>query len=209
MKIVLIHGLARTSLSLLSLERRLRRSGWATEQFAYTAFLEPYDRIVTRLKTRLAAIAHQAPYGIVAHSLGGILTRAALGSVTFRLPVHTVMLGPPNRPPRLARYAWQAPPFRWFTGDCGGNLAKPEFFAQLPSLQSPYTIIAGTAGPRGVWSPFGPEVNDGIVALSETVLADDDRPITLPVFHTFMMNDRTLQDTVVQILSTAHQPQPA
>jgi hypothetical protein len=35
-------------------------------------------------------------------------------------------------------------------------------------------------------SPFGQEPNDGIVAVSETVLAGE--PILLPVIHTFMMN---------------------
>jgi hypothetical protein len=53
MKILLIHGLSRTSLSLLSLERYLQRSGWATEQFSYLAVSETFDRIVERLRVRL------------------------------------------------------------------------------------------------------------------------------------------------------------
>jgi len=57
-----------------------------------------------------------------------------------------------------------------------------------------------TEGFRGFGSPFGFGVNDGIVALSETRLSQSDRPVELPVNHTFMMNDQTVQETVVQTL---------
>ena len=58
--------------------------------------------------------------------------------------------------------------------------------------------MAGTGGPRGFWSPFGEELNDGIVALSETRLSHRDRIVQLPVMHTFMMNDSRVQKTVRQ-----------
>jgi hypothetical protein len=196
MKILLIHGLSRTSLSLLSLERYLQRSGWATEQFSYLAVSETFDHIVERLRVRLKILASQGAYGIVAHSLGGLLTRAALGSSSLKMPQHVVMLGTPNQAPRLAPHAWRLAPFRWWTGQCGLNLTNPDFFTSLPRIESPYTIVAGTGGLRGFWSPFGDELNDGIVALSETRLSSQDRIIQLPVLHTFMMNNPIVQKTV-------------
>jgi hypothetical protein len=108
------------------------------------------------------------------------------------------MLGTPNQPPRLALHAWRLPPFRWFTGQCGLNLTSQTFFASLPGVESPYTIIAGTKGLRGQWSPFGDELNDGIVALSETRLSHQDKIVQLPVEHTFMMNDSSVHKTVAQ-----------
>jgi hypothetical protein len=204
MKVLLVHGLGRTPVSLFSLEWRLKQAGWATEQFGYAAFLESYSQIVKRFQTRLEEISSQGPYGIVAHSLGGLLTRSALGGGKLPLPERVVMLGTPNRLPRLAALAWKLAPFRWFAGQCGFNLASPKFFTQLPPLKLSYTIIAGTQGLRGAWSPFGLEVNDGIVALSETRISDGDRPIELPVNHTFMMNDPTVQETVVQCLKLGH-----
>jgi hypothetical protein len=198
MKILLIHGLSRTPLSLLGLEWYLQQKGRTTEQFGYIAFAETFERIVARLRVRLQALASQGSYGIVAHSLGGLLARAALGLGFIECPKHLVMLGTPNQPPRLATHAWQLPPFRWWTGQCGLNLTNPAFFASLPGLESPYTIVAGTGGPRGFWSPFGDEFNDGIVALSETRLSHQDRIVQLPVMHTFMMNDSSVQKTVAQ-----------
>jgi hypothetical protein len=200
MKILLIHGLSRTPLSLLSLEWCLQQAGFVTEHFGYFAFTESFDRIVERLRVRIQGLAGQGSYGIVAHSLGGLLTRAALGLNPLKFPQQIVMLGTPNQPPRLATYAWRLPPFRWFTGQCGFNLTSPAFFASLPKLESPYTIVAGTGGPTGPWSPFGDERNDGIVALSETRLSPQDQIVQLPVVHTFMMNDSSVQNTVLQAL---------
>ncbi|GAB4533588.1 MAG: alpha/beta fold hydrolase [Pleurocapsa sp.] len=202
MKILFIHGLSRTPLSLLGLELYLQQTGWTTEQFGYLALTESFDRIVERLRVRLQTIASQGTYGIVAHSLGGLLTRAALGLDSIPQPQHIVMLGTPNQLPRLAPHAWRLPPFRWWTGQCGLNLTHSAFFTSLPKLKSSYTIVAGTGGPRGFWSPFGNEPNDGIVALSETRLSKSDRIVQLPVMHTFMMNDAQVQKTVGQVLGT-------
>jgi hypothetical protein len=197
-KILLIHGLARTSLSLLSLEWRLNQAGYETEHFGYTAFLESYSEIVRRLQKRLKVLSNQGNYVIVAHSLGGLLTRSALGDLSCLLPEQVIMLGTPNRLPRLAPLACKLPPFRWFTGECGVNLSNPNFFAQLPRLSTPYTIIAGTGGFRGFGSPFGLEVNDGIVALNETLLDNSNQPIELPVFHASMMSEKCVQEAVIQ-----------
>ncbi|HEY9616561.1 MAG TPA: alpha/beta hydrolase [Microcoleaceae cyanobacterium] len=200
MNVLLIHGLGRTPRSLFNLERQLQWAGHTTEHFSYAAFMESYDRIVERLQVRLQDLSQQGNYGIVAHSLGGLLTRSALGLSTIAPPTHIVMLGTPNQPPRLAVHAWRLLPFQWFSGQCGFNLTCAKFYAAIPPLQAPYTIVAGTIGPRGGLSPFGMELNDGIVALSETRLSDHDRLIQLNVWHTFMMNDRLVQAVVLQSL---------
>ena len=201
MKIILIHGLSRTPLSLISLANYLKQRGGNTELFGYLAFAETFDAIVERLQLRLQIIANQENYCIVTHSLGALLIRAALGQTLLQEPQHVVMLGPPNQLPRLALSAWRFPLFRWWTGQCGFNLTNPVFFATLPKLLSPYTIIAGIGGSRGLWSPFGDELNDGIVALSETRLSEEDKIVQLPVIHTFMMNNERVQQEVGQLLS--------
>jgi len=200
MQVILIHGLARTSLSLLSLERYLHQAGHHPIQFGYLAFAESFDHIASRLHQQFQSIGNQGPYAVVAHSLGGILTRAALGLDPVGHPRHVVMLGPPNRPPRLATMAWKLPLFQWFTGQCGHNLTCPDFYNGLAPLTSDYTIIAGTRGPRGGLSPFGHEPNDGIVALSETKIYETDPVIQLPVWHTFMMNHPAVQRRVLEAI---------
>ncbi|MFH7242536.1 MAG: lipase family alpha/beta hydrolase [Spirulina sp.] len=202
MHTLLIHGLARTSFSLAFLERRLRRAGHHTETFNYFAFAEDFDAIAQRLNHTLQALAHRGPYGVVGHSLGGVLTRAALGLESVaELPHHVVMLGTPNQPPRLAPLAWNLLPFQWFTGQCGRNLTCQQFYASLPALTSPYTIVAGTGGPTGPLSPFGEDINDGIVALSETYMTPHDTIVQVPAWHTFMMNHPQVQEVVLNALA--------
>jgi hypothetical protein len=113
------------------------------------------------------------------------------------------MLGTPNRPPRLARVLGVRWVYRRIMGECGINLSSSLFYAGLPVPHVPYTIVAGTAGPRGRWSPFGEEPNDGVVAVSETRIYDDDPLILLPVTHTFMMNSARVRDVVRRALATA------
>ncbi|WP_236619191.1 hypothetical protein [Acaryochloris sp. CCMEE 5410] len=73
------------------------------------------------------------------------------------------------------------------------------FYASLPNLHASCTIIAGTSGPRGPWSPFGMELNDGLVVLNETRLLESDQPITFPGIYGFMMNQATVQIAVAQV----------
>ena len=203
MNLLLVHGLWRTPLSFFLLIRRLRGWGYATEQFGYAAVAQGYDAIVSRLIQRLERLARSGPYAVIGHSLGGVLLRSALAHMSGPLPQHLIMLGTPNRSPRLAQVLGVHPVYRRIMGECGVNLSSPLFYAGLPVPKVPYTIIAGTAGPRGRWSPFGDEPNDGLVAVSETRICDDDPVVILPVTHTFMMNSSGVHEVVRRTLMTA------
>jgi hypothetical protein len=202
--VLLVHGLWRTPLSFLSLVHRLRAWGHHPEQFSYAAIAQSYDAIIARLVRRLERLAARgAPYAVIGHSLGGVLLRSAIPRVAGRPPEHLVMLGTPNRPPRLARRLGVHWVYRRLMGECGIKLGSEDFYAALPVPVIPYTLVAGTAGPRGRWSPFGSELNDGIVAVSETSIRDDDAVVLLPVTHTFMMNNRDLQAVIGRTLAGA------
>ena len=163
MKILLIHGLSRTPLSLIALEHYLQQRGSKTELFGYLAFAETFDAIIERLRLRLQIIANQGSYCIVTHSLGALLARAVLGETPLKEPQHIVMLGPPNQLPRLALSAWQLPPFRWWTGQCGFNLTNPTFFASLSNLFHPSSASPSPLPPSpspsalGCWAPPSPQ----------------------------------------------------
>lgn len=193
MTVLLVHGLNRTSMSMAFLGRRLSRSGHRPEYFGYSPWTESQGRILSRLVRRLRKLATLgAEVGLVGHSFGGLLLREASAQVPELRVRHLVMLGTPNQPPRLAAVIYKWLPFRILRGSCGQCLASPEWFERLPPLSSPYTVVAGTRGWRGRLSPFSGEPNDGIVAVSETVLGRDDEPVLLPVFHSFMMNSKSV-----------------
>ena len=189
MRLLLVHGMGRTPLSLTRLTRFLQGRGHRPERLGYVAAVEGFERIRTRVRRRLEALALAGePYAVIGHSLGGLALRAALSGLE-PAPVHLIMLATPNQPPRLARRLHRLWPYRLVCGESGQLLARREFFAQLPMPRVPYTIIAGSAGPCGPRSPFGYEANDWIVAVEETKITAADRPTILQVGHTFMMND--------------------
>jgi hypothetical protein len=202
--VLLVHGLGRTPLSLLRLAHALAGAGHRPTMVGYLAGLERFTRIRDRVRRRLEQLASQGlPYAAVGHSLGGLLLRAALAGWPPRLvpPRHLILLGTPHRPPLLAtrfRRLWL---YRLALGQCGQLLAQPEFFAALPPLKVPCTVVAGTRG-WPLWSgPFAGAVNDGIVALSEVRPPAPGTLVELPVGHTFMMNDRRVRDLLLDILA--------
>jgi hypothetical protein len=202
-RVLLIHGLGRTPLSFRSLARRLRDWGFQPELFGYVALLERYERIVTRLARRIERVAEGGDYALVTHSLGAVLARVALARVQGRRPRHVVMLAPPNQPPRMAATLARLPPYRWILGECGANLAQPEFYGRLPMLRDRYSIIAGTAGPRSRRLPLGTVANDGLVTVEETRISPGDPVLTLPAGHTFIMRHAEVQAMVRWLLASS------
>jgi hypothetical protein len=201
--VLLVHGMGRTPLSLFRLARHLRRAGHQPRVVGYVAAVERFPTIRDRVRRRLEAAARSGqPYAAIGHSLGGLLLRAALDGwpAALPLPRHLIMLGTPNRPPRLARRLHRLWPYRLVNGECGRLLAQVEFFMGLPPLGVPCTIVAGTGGWRSRWSPFGPDANDGIVAVDEAELDGPAYLARVPVRHTFMMNDRRVRDLVLHAL---------
>jgi pimeloyl-ACP methyl ester carboxylesterase len=206
MRVVLIHGLARTPLSLLGLARDLRRAGHETRLMGYSGAIESYHGIVERVRRRLReAAARPEPYAVIGHSLGGLIVRAALADWPGELPLPRmiIMLGTPNHSSRLARRFHRWWPYRLVNGECGQLLAQPEFFASLPVPAVPTTIIAGTRGWPGARGLFGTEPNDGVVAVAETRLGSAAAPIEVRASHTFMMNNPRVRAVVREALGRA------
>jgi hypothetical protein len=206
MRVLLVHGLARTPLSLLGLARDLRRAGYQTELVAYSGALESYQRIIARVRRRLEAAAHSGvPYAAIGHSLGGLMLRSALRDwpSNYRPPGHLILLGTPNRLPRLARRFHRWWPYRMVNGECGQLLAQPRFFADLPEPTVPTTVIAGTRSWPRLLSFFDGDANDGLVAVEETRLDAGAALIEIAASHTFMMNNPTVRAAVREVLMRA------
>ena len=197
MLILLVHGLGRTQLSLFRLASALRSAGHQTRFFAYWPTFEPLDHIIRRLTKLLHSLSRcNKAIGLLGHSLGGLLLRLALDRVPEARVHRLVMLGTPSGGSRMGRLASRRLPFRLFARECGRFLATLEEFNRLSPLRMPTTVIAGTGGPRGRFSPFGNEVNDGLVSVAEAALAGAE-VIQLPVLHTIMMDSPSVRERVL------------
>src|SRR5919112_1331211 len=134
MQILQIHGMGRTTCSMMRLRRWLQRSGHQVTSLGYVAAIESVSRILARVRHAIEHTATRGPYAIIGHSLGGLLARMALASRGKSLPrpAQLIMLGTPNQPPRLAQRCRRFWLYRLINGEPGQLLAEPQLFAGLP-----------------------------------------------------------------------------
>jgi hypothetical protein len=210
MNILFVHGMGRTPLSAFRMLRKLRRAGHRVSTFAYFVSMDSFESIKQKLHKRIRDLAGEGDYCLIGHSLGGVLLRAALteGSALPRPPRRVFLLGSPVRPSRLAARLKGNWLYRLATRDCGQLLASPERMQAVPMVDSPTTVVMGTRGLRGRWSPFGGEANDGIVSASEVMPPWPCKCVEVPVTHTFLPSHGTVADLVLQEINAAPGEQP-
>lgn len=200
MNLLLIHGQGRTTNAMRLLGVRLQRRGHHIHYFRYYTRREEFSQIVPRLVATIQALPPDQPYALIGHSMGGLLARASLPSLTKHLPAHLIMLASPSRPPRMAPLMKDNLLYRYLTSDCGQRVGSAELYESLPTPTIPTTIIAGTGGPRNRWFPLAPEPNDSVLTVKETQLGPEHQVLLVPALHTFIMNSRKTFQHIEQIL---------
>ena len=134
---------------------------------------------------------------MIGHSLGSVLTRATL-PLLIHQPAACFFLASPTRVCKAARNFAHYQVAKLLMGEIGQRLADKQFMESLPLTGVPTKIYAGTGGPRGRYSPFGEEPNDGVLTVQETLLPSV--PVqTVPVLHTFIMNSKVVSQDIVKI----------
>jgi hypothetical protein len=150
------------------------------------------------LQNFIALKTHGEPFIVVGHSLGTVLLRLVLPKLNPS-PEACFFLAPPTVACRAAKYFRKNPIFRLITGKMGQLLSDASFMSSLPAAVSPTYAYIGMRGPRGRWSPFGWEKNDGILAVSEATL-EWAHVEQVHASHTFIMNSRHVMTKILKII---------
>ena len=202
MHAIIIHGMGRTPLSMSLLAYRLRKAGIKTNLFAYAVTFEHWEGCTKRLRQFIERKVAEEDFIVVAHSLGSVLTRAVLPSLSHK-PAACFFLAPPTQVcdavRRLAPRRW----YRLLAGEMGQLLANQEFMSTLPVPEIPTKIYAGNSGLTGRYSPFEDEPNDGVLMVKETLLPRIPVQI-VPSLHTFIMNNKMIARDIVDTIKTGH-----
>jgi hypothetical protein len=210
--VVLVHGFRVLSqdsqeASLDTLEAALRRRGFASHRFAY----RPRDDTVQRHAAALADFILGVPdvrragaVGLVSHSFGGPLIRAALNTPRWKreeahssVAVRCAMLAPPSRGSALARALLPtAEGGMWgsavnvFSQTVLGTKAGLELASTDPDasdrvfgLLPDYCEALVVAGDVGQANPLLEGPSDGVVTVAETVLDSPHSHLTLTAPH--------------------------
>ncbi len=113
-----------------------------------------------------------------------------------------VMLGPPNQGAAIARRLAPTKIFGWVTGKGGLELGAEwdAFEKKLAVPPFPFHIIAGDLQ-TPIANPLVDGEGDFVVSLEEAQLRGAKSFQTVPVLHSFLMDNADAMDTTVELLT--------
>lgn len=206
--VVLLHGLARSSLSMERMKWFLEENGYKVANIDYPS-REHKIEVLAPLAVeagleQCAAMNSHKRIHFVTHSLGGILVRYYYSDHELPALGRVVMLGPPNLGSKAVDELQGLPGFEWLNGPAGYQLGKgPESIPlQLGPPTFEFAVIAGDETIDPVTSAVLDDPDDGRVSVSDTKLEGMNDFRLVGVSHAFMMQSSEIFVLVRDFLET-------
>lgn len=204
--VLLIHGLGRSSLSMVAMATILQAEGYATHRIDYPSRTEDFPTLASDLSEEISELcAGYDRVHFVTHSMGGILLRyiAAKYPKTLQKNIgHTVMLGPPNKGSEIVDAFGDQIWFKMTNGEAGVSLstAPDSIPNSLGAFPHSLGVIAGDRSIEPYWAGLFEGENDGKVSVESTRLEGMNDHIVISVTHTFMMQSPKVMEQVLHFL---------
>jgi hypothetical protein len=201
--VVLLHGLARSAISMNKMQRALIDEGFETANIDYPSREYTIEELAEiAISDGLDACRSNGNVGrihFVTHSLGGILLRQFLSTREITGLGRVVMLGPPNQGSTAVDQLGEVPGFGWLNGPAGRQLGKGE--ESVPLKLGPATfelgVIAGNRSIDPITSAVLDDPDDGRVSVEDTKLEGMNDFVVVEHSHAFMMRmHRPIQLTI-------------
>lgn len=188
--VVLLHGLGRSSFSMLRLERSLEKEGYNVLNLGYPSRTAPIPELADSLGRALELLPEEEKTTVhfVTHSLGGIIVRYHLGNKPMAQVGRVVMLSPPNQGSEIADRL-PAELLELVLGPTALQLGTDSVgvLHQLPSPTFEVGIITGDVSLNFLFSHWLPGKDDGMVSVESARIEGVEDFIVVPYSHTFIM----------------------
>jgi triacylglycerol esterase/lipase EstA (alpha/beta hydrolase family) len=187
--VIVMHGMGRTSMSMLPMQWYLENLGYSVDNWNYDGFFSTTDELSDQLLNKLTVLNADSTISrihFVTHSFGGIVVRYTLGRYRPSKLGRVVLLAPPNKGAELARLA--KPFLSW--------ILKPLVDLQ-PGTNS---FIARINRLEGVEAAVITSKNDMVVQYDESVLDEAIEAGVVESSHTFIMMNRDAQNMTANFL---------
>jgi pimeloyl-ACP methyl ester carboxylesterase len=204
--VILLHGLGRTSLSMLSLQRSLQAEGYSVWNRGYASTRKSIEELSLVVGRAIDSCVEEGAETInfVTHSLGGILVRQYFQNHNIPNAGRVVMLGPPNHGSEIVDQFKDRWWFRLATGPAGQELGTGS--ESVPNSLKPVNIDVGVIAGRKTSDPWFSELfageNDGKVSLASAQLEGMKDFLIVENGHTFMANSQEVGRQVLAFLRT-------
>jgi pimeloyl-ACP methyl ester carboxylesterase len=204
--VFILHGLGRTSFSMLMLKHRLQRVGYHVIAKSYASTQGSVSDHVAWLEELLDDCDREDDVQIhfVTHSLGGIIVRKYLAQHAMANLGRVVMLSPPNKGSEVADYFKDWKIFQMAMGPSGQELGTDT--GSTPNTLGPVEFELGVITGDASINPFGswliPGSDDGAVAVRRTRVDGMMDFTVVHHSHTFIMNASDVADEVISFLRT-------
>lgn len=211
--VILIHGLHQAPFIMRPMAKRLQRQGYRTYQFGYRSMRDGIKVNSRRLNDWLEANHNpELTIDLVGHSLGGLIIRDFVAHYPKWQIGRCVTLGSPHNGSISGDYIWRLAPAivgKSYEQALDGTVAP------LPK-EIELGVIAGNKA-QGLGQPIlsyhnrklrknnaalidSDLAHDGTVYVTETMLADANDHIVLPVTHTGMLVNKDVAAQTIYFL---------
>jgi triacylglycerol lipase len=204
-EVILLHGLCRSSRSMVKMESALTEAGYKVRNVDYPSRTASIQKLADDAIGKAVADCQQdgaTKINFVTHSMGGILVRSYLARHSIPALGRVVMLAPPSQGSEVVDKLGWLFLFNWINGPAGIELGTDT--NSTPNKLGPANFAVGIiAGDRSInWinSLLIPGSDDGKVSVERTKLAGMSDHIVIHTTHPFIMKNREVIRQIIRFL---------
>lgn len=214
--VLLVHGITRSSKSMAGYRPPLEKAGYQVFPFDYPSTRVDLDTAADYLHQVIESLDGIERLHIVAHSMGGLVTRTYRAKHRDERLLRVVLVGSPQNGAELADLARGNANgvFKTIFGPAGQQLVTDQegFVKKLPTPDIEFAVIAGGHPPNG-FNPLIDGDDDGIVSVASTRLGGATDFLYVESLHLALNRNDTAHTAAVHFLKTGKlredgEPQP-